>query len=124
MINTVRLFLFILLLGSASWAQAAAPFISGGVSAEERAQIDAAADQYNVKVTFADRKDNSYLSAVEVTVTETLRNRLAVQTLTKGPFLLMNLPQGDYILEAVSNGRKVRQELKVQNAKTDTVVTL
>ncbi len=67
---------------------------NGGVGADER---ETAPETGTKLVFFADT--GSYLSGVMVTI-EDLNGQPLVNTLTKGPWLIVDLPEGDYQIRA------------------------
>lgn len=98
------------------------PWLSGGVGEVERQAITAtAARDYNLKLEFA-RADGSYLSNVDVVVSDA--NGQAVATVTSsGPWLLLDLPAGGYRVRAGIEGRpSFEQAVNVAGSGMQTVV--
>jgi hypothetical protein len=84
------------------------PMISGGVG-EEINYMKSIEGQYNLKALFTEN-NGEYLAAVPVTITDS-KGATLVDTLTKGPELLVTLPDGAYTITALQAGEK--QEKKV-----------
>ena len=75
------------------------PYLSGGIGLDERAEMDAAAGQYNLRLEFA-RADRAYLGDVRLA----FRGPVSGELLAEGPVLLLRLPAGTYAFTAVSGG--------------------
>ena len=69
-------------------------FVSGGVGMQGKSQMEAIQRNYKLKLGFATNTGH-YLSNVDVRITDRAGNTV-LQTVTKGPFLLANLPAGTY----------------------------
>ena len=74
------------------------PFMSGGVGREEREQMAKMAQDYDLKLEFADRH-GEYLSDVQVSVDDE-HGKQILSTTTEGPWLFVDLPQGKYNVKA------------------------
>jgi hypothetical protein len=84
------------------------PFMSGGVSVEERQQLQKMAQGYDLKLAFADRQGD-YLSDIKVTVDDA-HGKQILSTTTAGPWLYVKLPQGKYDVKASFDDRS--EEIK------------
>ncbi|EFL49172.1 hypothetical protein DesfrDRAFT_4089 [Solidesulfovibrio fructosivorans JJ]] len=84
------------------------PYVSGGVGMDERAEMDAVAGQYNLRLEFA-RSDGAYLGDVRVA----FRGTASGDIVTDGPVLLLRLPAGSYTVTAVSGGVPETRQLVV-----------
>lgn len=80
------------------------PYLSGGVSVDEREQLFFTAADYNLKLVFAE-KGGSYLSDTEVVVTAR-DGRKVLELIAQGPFVFARLPAGDYRVAATSAGKQ------------------
>ena len=77
-------------------------YISGGVGASGRAEIEAVQDQYSLKLVFA-YSNGEFLAAVHVVITDAAGTTL-VATDADGPWLLVALPAGTYKVAATVAG--------------------
>ena len=78
------------------------PYLTGGVSSEERAILEASGKAYNVQLTFAE-KGGAYLSDVNLVVTDAKAGEIIAIT-TNGPFFYIQLPPGNYGVSATFKG--------------------
>jgi hypothetical protein len=76
-------------------------YVTGGFGQEESCAMKAAAGNYDLMLTFAER-DGSYVADVNVQIIDS-SGRTALQTVS-GPLLLVNLPAGKYRIAADYNG--------------------
>ena len=106
----------ILLLGLAGLAQAV-DYWSGGVGAESRAE---APTHFNTSFEFFAR-DGSYLSGLEVTISAVDGGNVVLETTTAGPWLMVELPDGYYRIEAErpSTGEVRRVRFTVADGRTE-----
>jgi hypothetical protein len=84
------------------------PYLSGGIGLDERAEMDAAASQYNLRLEFA-RADRAYLGDVRLA----FRGPVSGELPAEGPVLLLRLPAGTYAFTAVSGGVARTQTIAV-----------
>jgi hypothetical protein len=80
-------------------------FITGGVGERERQALNNISNAYNLFVVTA-LETGAYLADVHVTLREE-SGRVALETTTRGPFLLADLPPGRYRVEARASGDRV-----------------
>ena len=95
------------------------PYLSGGIGSDERAQMDAMAGQYNLKMEFA-RSDRAFLADVRVA----FRGPVSGEVLSQGPILLIRLPAGSYAITATTNGVARTQNVSVGAGGLRTVAFL
>lgn len=92
------------------------PYLSGGVSSNEREIMEERSKAYNVKLTFAEKR-GSYLSDVRLAIEGTKGAEIIAIT-TNGPLFYIQLPPGSYTIKATLNGAmKEIKNLKVEKAK-------
>lgn len=70
-------------------------YISGGIAVSGMRAIDAEESIYNLKVLFVSKGE--YLADVNVTITDNKGNSV-LETITKGPVLLVKMPPGQYVV--------------------------
>lgn len=86
-------------------------YVSGGIGDEERDEIRQRKKDFNLQLLFAER-DGSYLADVAVRLQDA-RGRTVLDTGAAGPFLLVRLPAGNYLLKATANGQEQQAKLSV-----------
>lgn len=112
--SRIALFLGLLLASAPLRAQGTLPdakiegsvqYLSGGIGADEAAAINAESSGYALTVLFAESRNGRdvYLASVVVTLRDA-RGKLMLDTVTEGPYLLINLPAGRYQLIATHDG--------------------
>ncbi len=86
-------------------------YLSGGVGKEEIEKIRAKETEYNTTISLSDTK-GYFLSGVTVTVTDKDGQAVFTST-TNGPYLLAQLPAGDYKVTATNGAGSKEKVLKV-----------
>ncbi|HEY7168839.1 MAG TPA: carboxypeptidase-like regulatory domain-containing protein [Candidatus Binatia bacterium] len=95
------------------------PYVSGGVSSDEREIIEELGKSYNLKLTFAEKR-GSYLADVTVVITGTKGTEIIVVN-TLGPFFYIRLPPGVYTITARFQGEIKRiKDLRLPKDKKVT----
>jgi hypothetical protein len=93
------------------------PYLTGGVSTEEREILEASGKAYNVQLTFAE-KGGAYLSDVNLVLADAKAGEI-VAIRTNGPLFYIQLPPGSYgVSAAFKNETKKVQSLLVTKDKT------
>ena len=91
-------------------------FISGGVSQTEREILKERGKGYTLKLIFSSKK-GEYLSNVIVKVLDQ-KNQTILLTVSNGPWLFIDLPNGIYEIEAsFSSDRKEISRIKIERGK-------
>ncbi len=88
-------------------------YISGGAGEEERASMTARQGELPTKVVLSG-PGGAYVVADHLTVNAPAGKLLIVRD--AGPLVLMNLPPGNYTLEAAWKGRTVRSAVRASGA--------
>jgi len=78
------------------------PYISGGVSFEERKAMEARATGYNLRLTFA-AKSGPYIADVRLLIQDE-KGKEIISTDTEGPWFFIDLPPGKYSIKATFKG--------------------
>lgn len=110
------------LWGGAATAQEAGPaldvrefegvrYMTGGVGEEERNQLLASAQDFNMKLVFAE-KSGDYLADVNVAIADST-GRKVLEARADGPLMLAQLPPGNYRVTAMANGREQTRNASV-----------
>lgn len=79
------------------------PYLSGGVSSDEREVMEERGKTYNLKLIFA-AKTGEYLSNVILTIREAKGGEIITIT-TNGPWFYAQLPSANYSITATFNGQ-------------------
>lgn len=94
-------------------AEAQYPMLSGGIGDEELEQLRNVEDRYSAKVMFVG-ENGMYLTDVHVSIRDSHGSEVE-QLVTKGPVLLVDLPEGSYTVHAELDGY-VREQAITVNA--------
>jgi hypothetical protein len=92
-------------------------YVSGGVGEDERAALDAVSNQFNLRLIFAMQGSGEYLAWVRVNISDT-RGGTALAAESHGPWFLVQLPPGEYVVEASAPGQTAQQPQR-QTARVD-----
>ncbi len=85
--------------------------LTGGIGETEWQAMEGRAHAYSLKLLFA--AERAYLSDVAVRLTDS-KGQMVLDTVSKGPMLLVQLPPGRYTLEARGpNGHVLTQRLAI-----------
>lgn len=87
---------------------------NGGIGVDESQALKAEAEKYPLTLVFAARigKRHAYTSAVNVTIVKADGSSTLVVN-SEGPYLLVDLPVGNYRITAISNGRSKSQSVAI-----------
>lgn len=91
------------------------PYLTGGVGLDEREVLREKIEGYNLKLIFA-REEGTYLSFVDVAIDDAGGRRM-MEVPSVGPWFYTRLPQGNYTVTAVSDGRSITKEVQVEEAE-------
>lgn len=95
------------------------PYLSGGVSSDEREVMEERGKSYNVKLIFAG-KTGAYLSNVKLVIGDTKGGEI-ISITTNGPWFFIQVPSGSYSVNATFTGEtKQIKGLKVLKDQTAT----
>lgn len=95
-------------------SEGAVRYACGGIGVDESTAMRAAMKSHPLSLLFA-RNDGAYLADVTVTLTGG-PGGAPVQLRAGGPVCLLNLPAGNYTVEAVTDGMSKRQTVTVGGA--------
>jgi hypothetical protein len=83
-------------------------YLSGGVGDDERADLDALSNQYNLRLLFAKQGSGEYLSAVRVNILD-VHEATVLTAESRGPWFFTQLPPGDYIVDVSTPGQGLQE---------------
>jgi hypothetical protein len=104
----------------ATYRQNEISYVSGGAGTEERKELDAMADRYNLKVTMAISTGN-YVGGAKVNVRDA-SGKTVLDVVADGPILLAALESGTYTVSADYNGKKMEKSASVAEGKQHEVM--
>ena len=84
-------------------ARAEVPYVSGGVGADSREELQAKEGEYNLKIVAA-ATSGDYLANVQIVI-EAARNVRVLDATMDGPILLAKLTPGTYTVRATSDAQ-------------------
>jgi hypothetical protein len=99
-------------------------YITGGVGEAEAAVMRDMAKDYLLEVTFMQKRSGQkeeFLADVAVQIQDE-QQKVVLDVTTDGPFLLANLPVGNYLVIAWYNGEAKQQKINVDVNKHQKVV--
>jgi len=104
-------------------AQGSVRYATGGIGAAEVAAFKAVAPKYPLELLFAQKAspNDVYLSDVKVTV-KAASGQVLLDTVSGGPFLLAQLPAGNYRIEVDSDGVLKQQAVELKAGQHRRVV--
>jgi hypothetical protein len=92
-------------------------YLSGGVGADERDAMRAAARDFNLRLSFAERTTGQLVALVDVAMLDA-QGREVLRIPDAGPILLVALPPGDYRIRANYEGREQTRQVRVGERST------
>lgn len=87
-------------------------YVTGGVGAEEAAEMLQMRAQYPLHLLFAVQGRGEYLADVGVAIFDQ-QGRTVLDAVAQGPFLYAKLPAGSYRLTATSDGHPIARSVTV-----------
>lgn len=89
------------------------PYISGGNGPNEYDRMEAAKDQYNLRLIFSVDNADYQPNSVRVRIKDMASQRTLVDTDAKGPLFYARVPQGRYLVTLDYDGMQYHQEMGV-----------
>lgn len=94
-------------------------YITGGFGLDESEALKAAIPEYSVAMVFSEAS-GAYVADVPVNIKGT-GGGASLDVTARGPYLLMNLPNGQYTATATYQGRELTRRFSVQGNKGQRV---
>jgi len=93
----------------------AATYLSGGIGQDEATAIQHEASKYPVELEFVVKSvpRDEFTADVHVKVTDS-QGKQILDTVSNGPFLLAQLPNGHYRVEAIKHGQTKMRDVTVK----------
>lgn len=94
-------------------------YVSGGIGLDESTALKAAKKDYSlhIEVFQSANGKNEYTAAVPLTVTRA-NGEVVFEATTEGPFTLLRLPPGHYIVKASHQGQAQQRQVQVGQSGT------
>ena len=98
-------------------------YVTGGIGRSEAESMREAANDYALEIVFVQKlkQQEEFISDVKVQIQDTQKNTV-LDVVTEGPFLLVNLPNGKYVITAEFNSDTKQQKVNVGARKHQKVV--
>jgi hypothetical protein len=93
-------------------------YVSGGIGSDQSAAFKDAMSRYPLSLEFAQHtaaNGNEYLANVPVTIADS-QGKTLVTMKTQGPFMLVSIPEGRYVVTAKHDGTAQQRTIEVGNA--------
>lgn len=100
--------------------QSPVSFVTGGVGEGERSRLDEISHDYNLRVVTA-RANGEYLAGVSMVIRDG-KGAQVLATVTQGPWLLAQLPPGEYSVLAADGNQIKKQRVSVNRERQAVVV--
>ena len=88
-------------------------WLAGGIGHDEAAAMKAEAKDYPLSMVFSEGKHNAYLANVKVTIKDRA-GKAVLDTVARGPIMLVKLPAGKYALAAMEDGKTLHRTVQVK----------
>ena len=95
--------------------QGAVTYVTGGIGLDEVDAFRAAAQQYNLRVTFSSQT-GEYYAGVKVTLRDA-KGKTVIETTSDGPFVYFNVLPGKYEVVAENLGQTVTRSAQVREKR-------
>lgn len=99
----------------------AVPYEAGGVGIEERATMKQNMNKYNLRLMFATTK-GQYLASIPVEIKDR-QGKVVFALKTNGPWLFLNLPAGQYDINASYEKRELNWRTQVEKGPETLILT-
>jgi len=110
------------MVAASAWAdERLTAYISGGIGEEERAQLEASKDYFNLRLVFAARRSGEYLSAVRVRVADE-NGAALLEDDSEGPFFYVRLAPGSYVVTCWYGDEAQTQRVRLGEKRAETLV--
>ena len=87
-------------------------YVSGGVGQGEINRLEAQRDKHSLWVITAAKVSGAYLADVQIKVRDS-KGRLMLDHKLDGPWLLVDLPQGRFVVDASFSGQTLRKTTRI-----------
>lgn len=96
-------------------------YVSGGIGLDERVELGNERRAFSLWVQTAAKGTGEFLSRANVKITDTSAE-VALETTLDGPWLLVNLQRGRYVVEMMYNGHTQRQTTTIHTGDRSQMV--
>jgi hypothetical protein len=109
----------VLLCAAAAWAMPleiqtfpGGRYVTGGVGADEQAQMEGLRKQFNLRILTARRKSGEFIADAKVTIMQ--RGRTVLDAVMTGPLMLVELAPGAYAVRVEVEGKPIDQTVVIE----------
>lgn len=99
------------------------PYMSAGVGEDRTSPTPQGPTPWTLKMVFAEKQSRSYVSDVDVVITDA-EGKEVVTAFSDGPWFLVGLPRGTYELQATYEGTTEKQSVTVADETMKTLYFL
>ncbi len=105
--------------------QGSVKYLTGGVGKDEARAVRNVLPQYSLSLEFVQhaKPRDEFLADVDVEIKDH-KGRTVLKTVSDGPFLLANVPPGDYTVKAEGAGKMKVRRITVAEQKPEHVVVV
>lgn len=98
-------------------------YVTGGICKDEAEFMKGIAPKFPLAILLVEKEEGKevYLADVRVTLINS-NNEAVLDVMTEGPFLLVNLPSGDYTISALFHGIPKTKAIKIRDKQHKRVV--
>jgi hypothetical protein len=87
--------------------------LHGGIGLDDRAAMERAAPEYNLRLEFAQAGNGEYLANVRVVVSD-MKGGKVLEALSSGPWLYAQLPAGEYSVAASTGDATLTHNVSIK----------
>lgn len=86
-------------------------YVSGGVGADEQAEMERLRSQFNLRILTAQRRTGLFVADAEVRIIR--GSEIVLETKMDGPLLLVQLPAGHYRVHVTYEGKSLERDAHI-----------
>ena len=93
-------------------------FVTGGIGLDESVAFKIAMKDWPLSLQFAEKDGQRahYVADVQVVVTDA-KGQVAIKAKSDGPFMLTNIPVGNYKIDATLAGKTLHQQVEIKEGQ-------
>lgn len=91
-------------------------YVNGGVGEEERKELKKIRNDFNLQLTFAEKKSGTFLADIHLSIQDKSGNEI-IKLSNVGPLFLTELDPGKYRIKATSGGDNTQTKIVTINKK-------
>ena len=100
-------------------------FVTGGIGLDESTAFKSAMKDWPLSLQFAEKDGQKALYVADVqVVVKGAKGQVVISAKSEGPFMLTNIPEGVYTLEATLAGKTLHQQVQIREGQPAKVTFL